>query len=139
MVTREELTGRWNEVKGRLQEHWGQLTEDDLQQVKGSADQLIGMVQRKTGAARGEIEQFLNNVITEGQSAAARMSGAAAHYAEDASAMAREQYQRAAERTAEYSHRLADTIRSRPTESLAIAFGLGIAAGALLFLGRRHR
>lgn len=135
MVTREELTGQWNQVKGRLQEHWGQLTEDDLQQAKGSADRLIGMVQEKTGAARGEIEQILNSVVAEGHSAAQRMSEAAAHYAEDASALAREQYERAAE----YSQKLAHTVRSRPTESLLIAFGVGIAAGALIFLNRRHR
>ena len=36
MVKREEIQGRWNEVKGRLKEHWGQLTDDELQQAKGS-------------------------------------------------------------------------------------------------------
>jgi uncharacterized protein YjbJ (UPF0337 family) len=139
MVTREELKGQWNQVKGRLQEHWGQLTEDDLRQAQGSADRLIGVVQEKTGATRNEIEQFLSNILAEGQSAAQRVGQAASHYAEDASEIARHQYERAADATSQFSRQVAHTVRNRPTESLLIAFGLGVAAGALFFLGRDRR
>jgi hypothetical protein len=38
----------------------------------------------------------------------------------------------------DYTQRIAHTVRSRPTESLAIAFGLGIAAGAIFFLRSRR-
>lgn len=139
MVTREELKGQWNQVKGRLQENWGQLTDDDLLKAQGSADRLIGVVQEKTGAARGEIEQFLSEVLEEGQSAAQRVSQAASHYAEEASEIARQQYKRAASATTDFSGQVAHTVRNRPTESLLIAFGLGIAASALFFLGRKRR
>jgi uncharacterized protein YjbJ (UPF0337 family) len=139
MVTREELKGQWNQVKGRLQEHWGQLTEDDLRQAQGSADQLVGIVQEKTGATRGEIEHFLSDVIGEGHSAAQRVGQAASHYAEEASELARQQYDRAAGATSDFSKQVAHTVRNRPTESLLIAFGLGIATGALFFLGRDRR
>jgi len=139
MITREELKGQWNQVKGRLQEHWGQLTDDDLLRAEGSTDQLIGIVQEKTGATRNEIEQFLGKAIVESQSAARRVGEAASYYADEASAMAREQYERAAAVTTDLSKQVAHTVRSRPAESLAIAFGLGIAAGALFFLGRNNR
>jgi uncharacterized protein YjbJ (UPF0337 family) len=139
MVTREELRGHWNQVKGRLQEHWGQLTEDDLRQAHGSTDQLIGVVQEKTGATRREIEQLIANTLYEGQSAAQRVGEAASHYADEASAMAREKYDQAAAATSDFSRQFTHTVRSRPAESLAIAFGLGIAAGALFFLGRNRR
>ena len=139
MVTREELKGQWNQVKGRLQEHWGQLTEDDLQRAEGSADQLIGVVQQKTGATRGEVEHFLANVLTEGRSRMDQVTETASQYAEEASVMARQQYERAAEATADFSKQVAHTVRNRPAESLAIAFGLGIAAGAVFFLGRNRR
>ncbi len=139
MLTREEIRGQWNQVKGRLQEHWGQLTDDDLRQAHGSTDQLIGVVQQKTGATRREVEQFLDRVLSDGRSTADRVSEAASQYAQEASEMAREHYARAANATADLSKQVAHTVRNRPTESLAVAFGLGIAAGALFFLGRRNR
>lgn len=138
MVTREELVGQWNEVKGRLQEHWGQLTDDDLRRAQGSTEQLVGVVQQKTGATRREIESFISQVVSDHQSTIDRVSATASQYAEEAGQMAKEQYARAATATADFSKQVAHTVRNRPTESLAIAFGVGLAAGALFFLGRRR-
>ena len=145
MVTREELTGRWNEVKGRLQQHWGQLTEDDLRRAKGSADELVGVVQQKTGATRREVEDFLTNVVQQGSQARERASEAAEQYADVAQQYAaeagqymRDNYRRAADVSSEYSERLSHSVRNRPAESLAIAFGLGLVAGALVFFNRRR-
>ncbi|PAY15296.1 CsbD family protein [Rhodopirellula sp. SM50] len=142
MVNRQELKGQWNEVKGRLKEHWGQLTEDDLQRAEGSADQLVGVVQQKTGASRSEVESFLDNVLNGsfGDRAAESVqqyAEAAQAAATDAAAYARENYRRLASQSGEYTAKVAETVRSRPAESLAIAFGLGIAAGALFFMGNK--
>jgi uncharacterized protein YjbJ (UPF0337 family) len=138
MVTREEIKGQWNQVKGRLQEHWGQLTDDDLRKMEGSTEQLVGVVQQKTGATRREVEEFLTSIIGEGQTAAQRVMEAASEYAEEAGDIVRQQYVRATSVTDQMSKQVARTVRTRPTESLAIAFGLGIAAGALLFFGRKR-
>ncbi|MEZ6090197.1 MAG: CsbD family protein [Pirellulaceae bacterium] len=141
MVTREELKGHWNEVKGRLQEHWGQLTEDDFSRARGSAEQLVGVVQQKTGATRREIEDFLSGIVGK----RSRLNEAAHQYADTANAYAaeagdylRDNYRRAANLGEDYSERLIHTVRTRPAESLAIAFGLGIAAGALFFINGRR-
>ncbi len=64
MANRDQLRGQWNEVKGRLKENWGQLTDDDLSRAEGSADRLVGVVQQKTGAAKNEIEAFLDSVLS---------------------------------------------------------------------------
>lgn len=145
MVTREELKGQWNQVKGRLQEHWGQLTDDDLSGARGSTDQLVGVVQQKTGATRREIEDFLDNAVQEGNRIGQQVSETAQQYADvanqyaaEASDYVKDNYRRAAEVSGQYADRVAETVRTRPGESLAIAFGLGIAAGALFFMkGRR--
>ncbi|NND96118.1 MAG: CsbD family protein [Pirellulaceae bacterium] len=139
MVTREEIKGHWNEVKGRLQEHWGQLTDDDLRRAEGSKDHLVGVVQQKTGATRSEVEQFLSSILQDSQGTVQRVSDAASQYADEASEIVREQYARAASATDHLSKQVAHTVRSRPTESLLIAFGLGIAAGAVFFVGRNRR
>ncbi len=142
MVNRQELKGQWNEVKGRLKEHWGQLTEDDLRRAEGSADQLVGVVQQKTGATRNEIESFLENVLhgsytDQAADAVQHYADAAQAVAADAAAYARENYRRLATQSGDYTAKVAETVRSRPAESLAIAFGLGIAAGALFFMGNK--
>lgn len=142
-MNRDELVGHWNEVKGRLQEHWGQLTDDDLQRAKGSAQQLVGVVQQKTGATRNEVESFLRQFIgdselTDQVSRVAKEYGdAAQQVAGEAAAYLRDGYDRASRSGVEYSERVVDSIRTRPKESLAIAFGIGIAAGALLFFRKR--
>lgn len=145
MVTKEELKGHWSEVKGRLKEHWGQLTDDELTRAKGSADQLVGVVHQKTGATRREVEDFLSNIFSGAGNVSERVNEAVQHatqvageYAEEAGQQVRENYRRAAEVGAQYTDKVAHTVRTRPAESLAIAFGVGIAAGALLFFkGRR--
>lgn len=145
MVTREELKGQWNQVKGRLKEHWGQLTDDDFRRAEGSADELVGVVQQRTGATRSEVERFLDDVLDESSQVRERVAEMADQYADvaqqyaaDAGEFVRENYERAAQTSKDYSAKLAETVRNRPGESLAIAFGVGIAAGALLFLRQRR-
>ncbi|EMI17436.1 hypothetical protein RMSM_05665 [Rhodopirellula maiorica SM1] len=129
-------------MKGRLKEHWAQLTEDDLRRAEGSADRLVGVVQQKTGATRNEIERFLDSLFSGGvrdqaSETVQQYSDAAQRVAAEASQYAREQAQRFASQSSDYSAKLVDRARTRPGETLAIAFGLGLAAGAFLFLGRK--
>ncbi len=66
MVNAQVLKGQWNEVRGQLKKKWGQLTDDDLRLTNGNIDQLVGVIQRKTGEAREAIEQFLDTVTAHG-------------------------------------------------------------------------
>ena len=63
-VNIQALKGNWNEIKGKLRNKWGQLTNDDLQQARGNIDQLVGLIQRKTGEARTSVEKFLEVEVT---------------------------------------------------------------------------
>lgn len=138
MVTREEIRGHWNEVKGRLQEHWGQLTDHDLQEARGNAEQLIGTIQQKTGATRNEIERFLARVVDDSSSMLGQASGAAQHYAEEAGEAVRYGYDQAASSVSDFSRRVDASVRANPSAALAVAFGIGVAAGALLLFNRRR-
>jgi len=42
-----DIRGNWNEFKGEAKERWGELTDDELLQVEGKRDQLVGMIQKK--------------------------------------------------------------------------------------------
>jgi uncharacterized protein YjbJ (UPF0337 family) len=57
-----KFKGSWNEVKGKLKQKYGQLTDDDLAFAEGKSDELIGRLQQKLGRSkedlRREIEQL---------------------------------------------------------------------------------
>lgn len=62
MATKLEFKGGWNEVKGKLKQRYGQLTDDDLAFSEGKEDELLGRLQQKLGKAkealRDEIEKL---------------------------------------------------------------------------------
>jgi len=63
----------------------------------------------------------------------------AEQYGEEASQFAREGYDQLAAATTEYSKKVARTVQRRPMESLALAFGVGLVAGAVVLLSNRRR
>jgi uncharacterized protein YjbJ (UPF0337 family) len=48
------VEGNWKQMKGKVKEQWGKLTDDDLTQVDGNLDRLEGMIQERYGIARDE-------------------------------------------------------------------------------------
>ncbi len=57
-----EIKGNWNEMKGKVKQRWGNLTDDDLQYSEGKEDELVGRIQKKTGAAREEVVNYLRSL-----------------------------------------------------------------------------
>ncbi len=57
------LKGQWKEIKGAIQKKWGQLTDDELDQIEGDSKKLEGLMQKKLGMqqekARSELDRFL--------------------------------------------------------------------------------
>jgi uncharacterized protein YjbJ (UPF0337 family) len=53
--------GKWRQLKGMLQERWGNLTHDDLEVVRGSQEMLTGRIQERYGLAREEAEKLAGN------------------------------------------------------------------------------
>ena len=53
----ERIEGNWKQLKGRVVEQWGKLTDDDLDVVQGRRDQLAGKIQERYGIARDEAER----------------------------------------------------------------------------------
>ena len=52
MATKLELKGNWNEVKGKLKQRYGQLTDNDLSFSEGKEDELLGRLQQKLGKTK---------------------------------------------------------------------------------------
>jgi uncharacterized protein YjbJ (UPF0337 family) len=58
--TQQKWEGRWDQLKGRVKEAWGAITDDEIDQVKGDYEQLIGKLKERTGETREAIERRLN-------------------------------------------------------------------------------
>jgi len=56
-MTNQRVTGVWHQIKGSARAQWGKLTEDDLKQLEGHAEQLAGKLQERYGLARDEAER----------------------------------------------------------------------------------
>ena len=53
----DRAAGEWKQLKGKVKQKWGKLTDDDLIYVAGHRDQLIGRLQERYGIARDEAEK----------------------------------------------------------------------------------
>ena len=53
----EQVKGNWNQLKGSAKIQWGELTDDDLQQVEGDRDKLIGKLQEAYGLSKEEAKR----------------------------------------------------------------------------------
>jgi uncharacterized protein YjbJ (UPF0337 family) len=59
----EIFKGRWNELKGDIRTRWGKLTDDDVMQIQGQAEKLIGMLQQRYGYKREQAEKEINDFM----------------------------------------------------------------------------
>lgn len=145
MTTREEIRGHWNELRGQIEERWSQLGPGDLDGVDGSTDQLVGKIQQKTGQARQKIEEELDSLlqnVSQSASSATEKLGEYGKQAQEqfarASDAAREQYDRMSDSLQDGYREAENTVRRRPAESVAVAFGTGLIAGVVVGLALRR-
>lgn len=57
----DTIKGSWTQFKGKVQEKWGDLTDDDLDRVAGKRDQLLGAIQKKYGMSKEAAEQEMRD------------------------------------------------------------------------------
>ena len=53
----DRFEGNWKQLKGSVRARWGQLTDNDMEQIAGRKDQLIGRIQERYGLAREAAQQ----------------------------------------------------------------------------------
>lgn len=57
MMNWDQVSGNWKQLKGKVQEHWGNLTDDDLDRIAGKRDQLVGRIQERYGIQKEAAER----------------------------------------------------------------------------------
>jgi uncharacterized protein YjbJ (UPF0337 family) len=128
-IDAQKLQGQWDQLRGKVKQKWGQLTDDELRIQGGNIDQLVGRIQEKTGEGREAVEAFLSGLTTQGPSAVSATAGAVRGYAQQAGEQVREGYDRTADFARARYQRAKGLVRQQPTVSLTSAFALGLAIG----------
>ena len=60
MPNSDEIKGKWNEMKGKLKQEYGELTDDDLTYEEGKEDEMWGKLQQKLGKTKKEINSLFD-------------------------------------------------------------------------------
>jgi uncharacterized protein YjbJ (UPF0337 family) len=60
-ATEDILFSRWPELKSMVHQKWAKLTDDDLAQVNGKTERLVGLLQQRYGYAKVQAEIEINN------------------------------------------------------------------------------
>jgi len=61
-MNKDQFKGKWNQIKGKAKEKWGELTDDDLKQVEGEQDKLVGKLQEKYGMGKEEAQKQVDQL-----------------------------------------------------------------------------
>ena len=56
----DTIQGNWEQLKGKVQQKWGKLTDDDLDVIEGNRKELAGRIQERYGIARDEAEKQID-------------------------------------------------------------------------------
>ncbi len=59
-MNRDQIEGKWRQIRGEIKKQWGKLTDSELDQVEGNMDVLVGKIQEKYGGTREEIRRRLD-------------------------------------------------------------------------------
>jgi len=137
------MQGNWTEAKGKVKTKWGRLTDDDLMQVSGNKDRLVGVIQQKYGIARDKAEEQLEEFLSASDGWVARAKDEAQDVVEKGRQYVENGVQRGkeiVEKGKEYVQNtnasrmasdLQDLIGKHPVQSALIGIGLGFFIGRM--------
>ena len=63
-MNNDRMAGAWHQLKGKVKEQWGKLTDDDLTTLEGNQEQLAGKIQERYGVAKDEAERQVRDFRT---------------------------------------------------------------------------
>lgn len=58
-MNKDIIKGKWKQIKGSVQSEWGELTDDEVDQIEGDATKLAGLIQERYGKSREEAERAI--------------------------------------------------------------------------------
>jgi len=71
-MNKDVLQGKWTQLKGRVRERWGELTDDDVDRIAGASQQLVGKIQERYGIEREEAQREVDDWLRDEEEAGVR-------------------------------------------------------------------
>jgi uncharacterized protein YjbJ (UPF0337 family) len=62
-MNKDIIKGQWHEIKGKVKQQWGKLTDDDVALMQGSYEELQGILQKKYGYQKDEADKEINSFL----------------------------------------------------------------------------
>ena len=60
----DQVEGNWKQFKGKAQQQWGKLTNDELDRIQGRQTELAGLIQERYGKTKEEAEREINDWLS---------------------------------------------------------------------------
>ncbi len=121
MASEQKMKGGWNQVSGAIKEKYGEFTDDELGQAQGNLQQLVGLIQRRTGQAWEQVEAFVQEAYENAGMQVNRLSQSTSQYLHSTG----DAVQRGYEQTT-------DAISKHPAESVVAALVVGLIGGVMI-------
>ncbi len=134
MITKQELSSKWNAMARAVKQKYNQVTDDELDMVDGSVQHLIALLQQKTGQTRQQVEEFMSEVCEKHGSTYAQFCDTMVDYADAAAESLRDGYGQVSRRVQRGYEQSVDTMSSRPVISAGAALGVGLIVGVAIGL-----
>jgi uncharacterized protein YjbJ (UPF0337 family) len=64
-VNKDQIQGNWKQLKGKIKEQWGRLTDNDLTIINGQQEQLVGKLQERYGYTKEQAEREVERECAE--------------------------------------------------------------------------
>jgi uncharacterized protein YjbJ (UPF0337 family) len=138
-LDQQTLEGNWKTIKGKVHERWGWLTDDELQRARGNIEQLVGVIQQRTGETKQSIEKFLQELTENGSSAVQHAAGAVRDMAQHAAESIQGAAAEASKSVQAGMIQGQRMIKRRPIEAVATCFGVGLITGVVVSFMMRSR
>ena len=62
-MNQDILQGKWKQVKGQVKEHWGRLTDNQLDRIQDRNEELVGLLQESYGYTQAQAQQAVDDFI----------------------------------------------------------------------------
>ena len=60
-MNEDKIQGNWKQLVGKLKQHWGKLTDDDLTVAEGNVEYLAGRIQERYGIERDRVRSDVDD------------------------------------------------------------------------------
>ncbi|CUH75644.1 CsbD family protein [Tropicibacter naphthalenivorans] len=62
-MDRDIIEGKWTEIKGRVREAYGELTDDEIEEARGNRQKLEGLIQQRAGKTKDEAREAVDSML----------------------------------------------------------------------------